>query len=279
MKVIKFPEQYKFKNPTIILGGFELLHIGHQQLIQNAKSITNESDDIIMMMFKDPLLLPKNSNVLGQDLNVRLQVIANQKINGVILMEMDIKFQSLSGEKFINYLKNNYHINKIVCGQDFRFGKFAKWTTKELKTLFPDTKVLDFKNDQNQQKISTRIIKELIYYGDIDSANKLLVVDWANFGLIDHDWVFVYRNQTLSLQPGIFVIDVEYQNTLYPAIGYINLDKTTIIKLLSANDDLLGREVVIHWHHRIRAIYNSNSDEVTNNDYKNTIIWFQRKYK
>jgi riboflavin kinase/FMN adenylyltransferase len=174
MKVINFPQKYKFKSPTIILGGFEVLHIGHEKLIKKAKQ---DGGDILMMIVDDVSLLPKSKGSTITSLDVRLQQMANIGINGAILLDVKkSKFLEMSGDKFINLMVKSYGIKNIVCGKDFRYGKLAKSSSEDLKKHFLKTTIVDLKK-HNNIKISSSIIKELVYYGNIEAANELLVVD------------------------------------------------------------------------------------------------------
>jgi FAD synthase len=89
-----------------------------------------------------------------------------------------------------------------------------------------------------------------------------LVVDWTTQGIVDHGWVFVFPNNSLKPQPGIYFVEVEYQNTLFPALMHMNLNKKAIIYLTNKNDNLLGRRVFVHWHKKIRTIIKNSNDGV-----------------
>lgn len=277
MKVVVYPQKYKFKSPTIILGGFEVLHKGHKALIN--KAMKEKTGDVIMMLLRDASLLPKNNGLIITNIDIRLQQAANIGIDGIVLMDVNTKFLGQSGKEFIQTLKNNYGIKKIICGQDFKYGKLAKENVKDLKERFPNTKVVSILKT-NKIKISTSIIKELIYYGDIDSANELLIYDWTTQGQIDHDWKYVSQANALMPQPGIYYIDVEYENTLYPALMHINLDKNQKIFLINENNNLMGRKVFIHWHNKIRPIIKNSNDGVSTNDAKLLKkIWIAANHK
>ena len=260
MKVVIYPQKYKFKSPTIILGGFESFHLGHISLIK--KAIDKKQGDILLMMIKDPTIFSKNNTSIISPIDVRLQQAANIGIDGVILLDsIKFKYQNQTGEKFINTITKAYNVKKIICGKDFKYGYLGKTNATDLKKQFPNTDIINIKKI-NKNKISSSIIKELIYYGNIGEANKLLVYDWTTSGIIDHGWEYKTNSNILKISPGIYYVTVEYNDILYPAIMHTNLNKISKIFLTARNSKLLGRKVVVHWHKKIRTIIKNSNDNV-----------------
>ena len=263
MKVIIYPQKYKFKSPTIVLGGFESFHSGHMSLI---KKSDKEQGETLLMMIKDPMSFSRNKTSTILPLDVRLQQAANIGIDGVVLLDSNkFKYQNQSGDKFIDTIVKSYNIKKIICGKDFKYGHLAKSDAEDLKKQFSNTEVVDIKK-VNQNKIGSSIIKELIYYGNIEAANKLLVYDWTTSGIIDHEWEYKTDANILKTSPGIYYVSVEYENLLYPSIMHTNLNKISKIFLTTKNNKLLGRKVRVHWHKKIRTIIKNSNDSVAVKD-------------
>ena len=133
MKVIRFPEKHLFNKPTLILGGFEIFHNGHLELYKKAKKISN--GEIIIMVVENVLSLPKNNQKIIGCINSRLQQLANLGFDGVILMKINNNFIDQTGKEFIEKLKRLYGIDQLICGKDFKFGKFGKSNSSDLKII------------------------------------------------------------------------------------------------------------------------------------------------
>ena len=263
MKVIKYPKAYKFNSPTLILGGFEIFHKGHMELYKKAKEISQ--GDILIMVVENILFLPKNNKKIVTTINPRLQQLANMKIDAAILMEMNNKFMNQTGDIFIKTLIEKYNIKNLVCGKDFKYGRLANSSISDLKKTFPNTYICNIAKVKDV-KISSSLIKELIYYGNITEANSLIINKWTTEGLIDHGWILIQQSNVIVPHSGIYSISVEYENIEYFGILHISMEKQKKIFLIELNKALLGRNVYIHWKSKIRTIVKKSEDGVSTKD-------------
>jgi riboflavin kinase/FMN adenylyltransferase len=131
------------------IGGFDGVHIAHQELIKRA--------DLVIIIEKGSSITP------GFD---RIEYI--NKPFEFLLLE---KIKNLSANEFIKYLKN-LNIEKIIIGDDFKFGKNRSGNIELLKNFFEVEVIKEIK--LNSQGVHSKKIREFIKAGKIQKANNFL---------------------------------------------------------------------------------------------------------
>ncbi|QCT94681.1 bifunctional riboflavin kinase/FAD synthetase [Caminibacter mediatlanticus TB-2] len=134
---------------TITIGGFDGMHIGHMKLIRKADAY---------------LVIEKNSNLTpGFD-----RIYYSPTLLDILYLE---KIKNLSAIEFIEILKK-YNAQKIIVGDDFRFGKNRSGDIELLKKFFEVEVIHEIKI--NNIGIHSHYIRTLIKNGEIKKANKFL---------------------------------------------------------------------------------------------------------
>lgn len=117
-----------FKNPTVTIGVFDGVHLGHlqviQQLLQYAKQI--EGDTIVVTFDPHPKeVLHKNSHFfLIQTVEERIKCLSNAGIDYVIVIPFTVEFSKLTYEQFIKeVLIDKIGAKAIVMGPNHSFGR------------------------------------------------------------------------------------------------------------------------------------------------------------
>jgi riboflavin kinase/FMN adenylyltransferase len=174
MQIFHYLDKIKLSNPIFILGSFETIHKGHLELFKKAREFKKDND-IVMVIFKDPTKLPNKTKEVFETLDIRLQKIANQNIDYVILMDYDIKLKLLDGQLFLKSFLQ-YKPTAFVVGKDYRYGNKAKYGSEDIGKIFKNVFIIKHKLI-NDTKISTSIIKEQIPFGEIALTNSLLSED------------------------------------------------------------------------------------------------------
>lgn len=150
---------------ALLLGGFDGFHAGHRALFGEAK--------------KSGLAVGLTSFSGGKGGDVfsfeeREIVFRREGFAFADERRFDDALRNTSAENFIFGLFQQYPIQALYCGEDFRFGRGAEGDIALLKKLAPcPVHALPLKRDGGG-KISASRIKELLSEGKISEANGLL---------------------------------------------------------------------------------------------------------
>lgn len=175
MKVTRFPKRIFKKDSTLVLGSFESIHQGHLELFKLAKSFKKP---VTVMIIENPSHLPVSTSEEYASLNVRLQTLANLKIDNVITVKFDNNIRLMKGYDFVKKIKEVANATQIVFGQDFKCGIGGAYKASDIAKDFPNSHVVTFKKYQDK-KISTSILKEMVHFGEVDMIKKIAVVPFT----------------------------------------------------------------------------------------------------
>ncbi len=172
----------KVDDLSLILGYFDGVHLGHQELIKRARKYAKHP--LAILTFDKPVASlinnGKNSEILTS-LDDRFRIISKFGVDYYYLFHIDKDFLNLSDVDFIEILKK-LNVREVFIGEDFRFGKGRKGTPDTLKDYF-DVDVSELL-EINDEKVSSQNIKNLLEVGKIDEANSLLGHNYQISGTI-----------------------------------------------------------------------------------------------
>ena len=146
------------KNSTAIaIGGFDGVHVGHQQLFANL----GENGCIVVIDSGFANLTPKRQREKHTHYPFYYFTLDD--------------IRHLDADGFIALLKMEFlHLKKIVVGYDFHFGKDRAYTHKDLKEKFDGEVVVVDEVKVNDESVHSRTIRHKIATAKIKEANALL---------------------------------------------------------------------------------------------------------
>lgn len=275
MKVINFWNKYDLSDSPLVLGSFEAFHKGHYQLFLKAQEISN---NVSIFSFSNIEKLPKNSKAskfkIFNDIDTHLKDFSNIGFSNVIMAEFDKQFSNQSPEKFIDVLINNFNINTVIVGEDYKFGRNGEGSIELLKSKFKKVHVVKtFK--VNGKKLSSGIIKEIIEFGNIQFANTLLKAPWR-FGAnsINGKTLIPKSKNQLLPQSGIYIGELLINDLLYPLLIHINLSEEIEIRLIDNDIDIKGKSFDIFFYSRHRVITRDTQDMIADIDFEKIKAFF-----
>ena len=177
MKIFSLENKSDGKS-VIALGYFDGVHLGHRAVLKKATEQANSLGVLsAVFSFTDNKKEGKKSQ-LGRIYSTqrKCELLSELGFDFVIMPDFSA-FSSLSPERFVEILSDNFSACAFVCGKDFRFGKGAVGNAALLKelalksgieTYIVDDVVLDGEN------VSSTRIRKALSEGDIKTANKLL---------------------------------------------------------------------------------------------------------
>jgi len=207
------------KNITsIAIGGFDGMHIAHQQLFKKL----DKNGAVVAIESGHSNLTPKSYRQEYTNFPVYYYVLDNIK--------------HLEGEEFIKLLKEEFpNLKKIIVGFDFCFGKNRKYDTLGLKQLFDGEVIVVDEICDNNLAIHSRYIREFIKNGNVKKANELLGKNYKITGQTT-------KGQGLGKKSFVPTINLTVENFLLPNEG-VYITKTTIKDKSYKSVTFLGHRV------------------------------------
>ena len=153
---------------AVAIGNFDGMHLGHQKLFEH---LGEHGAIIVILAGGGTKLTPFASR----------QAFTNKKI-----FYCDLRtIKSLSGGEFIALLRQNFiNLQKIVVGEDFRFGRDRAWDVEFLRREFRGQTYVLGEFCLSGGGVHSSRIKELLSRGRCEEAAELLGRDYEICGRI-----------------------------------------------------------------------------------------------
>ncbi|RBQ29833.1 bifunctional riboflavin kinase/FAD synthetase [Aliarcobacter vitoriensis] len=150
---------------SIAIGGFDGMHIAHQELFNNL----SQNGAIISIETGYASLTPKNYR---------------QEYSRFPIFYYDLQnIKELNGIEFIKLLKSDFkNLKKIVVGFDFCFGKNRACKVDDLKKVFDGEVVIISEIKLDNFPVHSRYIREFLLNGQIEQANRFLGKEYKIYG-------------------------------------------------------------------------------------------------
>lgn len=187
IKTIDLNYHYQ-KGISLAIGFFDGLHLGHQELLKEAR---NSSAIPSILTFEEEWKM----KLKGGDENLLLtekekdEKLKSNSIQNIFLLPFSEKILHASKEEFLQLLRN-LSVQKIVVGEDFTFAQGGKGKAKDLLLLKEEgieVKILPLLY-LNQEKISTTNIKKKLEENKIEGANQMLGYPFFYQGKVIHGY-------------------------------------------------------------------------------------------
>ncbi|UWD34085.1 FAD synthase [Mesomycoplasma molare] len=221
-KIVDFDsDKDEIKDSVFILGSFESFHLGHSELLKEAKKTQKK---VTILLFKNPEKLKKNGEYIFNDLHSRIQYLANLKVDYILLLDFNDEIKNTNGEEFLNKLLSK-GATHFVVGKDFKMGKEAKITSNKIKEIYPSTTIVDIIKKDNY-KISTSILKENLLTGKFSLVNSQLKNNYFTRIKIKYNNQIYFSSNIVPFPSGIYLVKLIKGNKKIPCILFINfIDK------------------------------------------------------
>ena len=234
---------------SIAIGGFDGMHIAHQELFKNL----DDNGAIVSIETGYANLTPKRYR-------------QEYSIYPIYYYNLE-SIKHLEGNEFIKLLKEEFpNLKKIVVGFDFCFGKDRKYCIEKLKELFEGEVVVINEVKLENIAVHSRIIREYLKAGNIQIANKLLGKEYKIYG---HQ----IKGQGLGAKSFVPTINLKVEEFLLPKEGvYIT---KTILDLKEYNSiTFLGHRVTTDGSYAVEThILDENIEE---KDYTTQIKFYKK---
>lgn len=267
----------KFTHPIVLaLGFFDCMHKGHAALVAEAKRLAAEKNALpALFTFTNDM-----GEVLGKepalcDFSFRRQRLDAMGIRVVVTATFDSAFASTPAHLFLKSIFDEYTVEGIVTGEDYRFGrgargdlallrKFCEENRAELRTV-PDVCMGD-------GRISTTRIRAALKQGDIALANEMLGYPFSVTGAVSHGrgiggsklgfaTANVVSPALYNLAPGVYATQCRVDGRVYRAVTNVGGQPTVGGEELRAESylmdfsgDLYGKSLTVQFRKFLRPI-------------------------
>jgi len=145
----------------LTIGVFDGLHIGHRRLLDGV--IGGSAVPLVITFKESPLLSFDPSRFPGFILSwrQRLERFESLGIQSVVAIDFSKELSNLSGRAFIRLLMDNLTIQRIVVGQNFRFGKNRDSGSDDLREMLSDS------------GIDVQVVEPVVWGGGIVSSSRI----------------------------------------------------------------------------------------------------------
>lgn len=279
MKIFNHPTKKIDCNSDYVLtiGNFDGVHLGHQEILKLIKAKANSKNlkFAVATFIPHPALIlrPKNDFLINS-YNERRELLKSFGVNYLQEIEFNRDFSTLSPESFMQEYIITNKLKLILLGHDFAFGanktgnhetmiRICKENSIEVEVL-PEFKI-------NGQDISSSIIREGLFAGDIDQVNKDLGRNFYITGRIvkgegrGKKIGFPTANLDYDLiraipKKGVYATDAFYNGMKYSSITNIGTNPTfkdgnkihIETHLLDFSNDIYGEELKVSFKKRLR---------------------------
>ena len=179
----------KAKNSIVAIGNFDGVHIGHQEVINFAKSISKKKKKSLSVITFEPhpkcFFKKQYENFRITPFRVKYEEIKKLGVDFYFNFKFPQTFSNISANSFIeDILIKKMQVSHIVTGFDFVFGHKQQGDTKLLESIsisnnaFKFSEVKEFKKNKIIE-VSSSKIREFLKAGDLKSSKEILGRDWS----------------------------------------------------------------------------------------------------
>lgn len=169
----KITAEWKVNGPLVI-GLFDGVHLGHQELIQEAKKDQREITCLTFSSVMAHSIAHKSGGLLLTE-DEKEEKLKELGISRELVLPFDKETKNTSKEAFLSFLQS-LSPTRIIVGEDFTFGKNIEGKAKDLFSLKEkgiEITILSLK-EQDGEKISSSRIRRLLLDGNVEKAKELL---------------------------------------------------------------------------------------------------------
>ena len=177
----------RIEGAAVVIGIFDGVHLGHQLLLEHARSLNPNVVALTFYPHPTALLAPEKEPTYLLTLADRVLQLRLNGADSVAIAPFTEDFARLSAEEFIDsILIEQLHAAQIVVGENFRFGAKAQGSVETLRArseFFTDVVTLA---SQEEEIVSSTRIRALIREGQVVSAAELLTRPHQVVGEVIH---------------------------------------------------------------------------------------------
>lgn len=180
---------------VVTIGNFDGVHLGHQAVLAEVKSVARELSVPAVALTFDPhpaaVHRPDSAPELLTGLQDRIELLAETGIDAALVIPYTLDFAQHSPEEFVrHYLVEALRVCTVVVGQDVRFGAGNAGDRVTMTQLAQrwgfDVRIVPDAAEDGRARWSSTGIRDLLAAGDADAASAALGRRHRMRGLVVH---------------------------------------------------------------------------------------------
>ncbi len=266
------------KQCVVVLGNFDGIHVGHQELLKQAKkeAISKNIEVMVVSFYPPPTwVLNKKKKELIASREEKVKLMEFYGVDTFVEYPFDVEFSKTTPQDFIkNILIDKFNAKSIVIGSNYHFGNGRIGDAKYLKDIGRsnsiDVNVVDTVQI-NGITVSSTVIRGLIDKGDIQLVNKMLGRSYSVLGKVEYGKqlgrTIGFPTANLSTDDnriyppnGVYATTIEIKNKTYIGVTNIGINptvsgknKTIETNIFDFNKEIYGESICVNFYEYIRS--------------------------
>ena len=176
---------------VVVIGVFDGVHKGHQQLLNRAKDIADGRPIVVLTFDPHPttVFAPDKAPTMLTTLADRVELLKIHNADQVAVMKFNEKFAAMSPEDFVStVLVNQLHASTVIVGKNFTYGHKAAGNVESLiKAGLQNNFTVEAQElKADTEVISSSRIRALVIEGKVEEARELLSRPHRLDGVVVH---------------------------------------------------------------------------------------------
>jgi riboflavin kinase/FMN adenylyltransferase len=205
---------------VLTAGNFDGVHVGHQRIMQTVTARARALGGTSLVYTFDPhprrVLTPERAPKLLTTLEQKLELLAEQGVDAVVVEPFDHAFAQQSAERFVrDVLHARMRPVEVYVGYDFHYGRDREGSMRTLTelgphlgfavTIIPEVKL-------GERDVNSTRVRELLEAGEVEEAAVLLGRTYRVRGT-------VARGDQRGRTIGFPTLNLAAENEILPCIG------------------------------------------------------------
>lgn len=253
---------------AITLGMFDGVHLGHQALLEQLKSISQGGTPVVLTYQNHPstTLRPQNPTKLILPIEQRLNLLNELGIQTTYLLNFTEEFANQTADEFLRMLHQQIPFSFLVLGHDARIGKNKEAGPEEIQKMADELAFSVIQVPpyiQDGAVVSSSRLRKALQQGYLEEVVKLLGRPYSIAGPViggkETGRKIGFRTaninvDSLCLPPlGVYAVWVKHQDNIYK--GVVNLGFAPTVKndsspvlevhLLESDQNLYGEVIEV----------------------------------
>ena len=270
------------KGAILAMGNFDGVHLGHQELLKNARLWAGEKNcpAVVLTFEPHPLSILRPPHLRLFDLDDQQAQFKKAQMDGVVYLTFSRDFSELSAEEFLEkIILQKFNPRGIVVGFNFRFGAGRKGTVELLQEWGKknNCEVHVISSFQiGEGIVSTSEIRKALLAGDVSRARLFLSRPFALQGIVVHGdsrggrigfpTANLHLEKVMTPAWGVYATHTLIGGKVFPSVSHLGPLPTfgdNVVRLethlLGFSGDLYGQTLKVEFIEKIRGVQKFNS--------------------